>query len=141
MAQPKPAILETILVVKGNPIVLKFLTVCLANAGFSVLSTASPEEARPVEIEHPGPIRLLIPDAIILHTSGPDLEDELIAKRAEMGVILISSCPDDVRLFEYKGTFLKKPFVPNELLDMVNDPLCRNAHARTDGPRTIGAHQ
>jgi FixJ family two-component response regulator len=93
----------------------------------------SPEEARPVEVEHTGPIHLLISDTIMLHTSGPDLADELIARRSEMRVMLISGCPDDIRVLRYDGPFLKKLFRRNESLGMVNDALCGKAYERANG--------
>ena len=129
IAQSRPATLETILVVEDNPLVLRFLGACLRHAAFNVLSAGSPEEARRIEVEYPGPIHLLLSDTIMLHTLGPDLADELTTKRAGMRVLLISGCPDHIRVINYVGPFLQKPFLAGELLSAVKEVLRGEPHA------------
>jgi len=116
-------IMETVLVVEDNPLVLRFLSLCLTQAGHKVLSAAGPEEARLVEAEYAEEIHLLLSDLIMLNTCGPHLAAALTARRPEMRVILISGNPDDPRALNYNGHFLRKPFLPSDLLRKVNEVL------------------
>jgi CheY-like chemotaxis protein len=53
-------VLETILVVDDAPLVLEAVSVVLKNAGFTVLSASSPEQALQISLDFAGTIHLLL---------------------------------------------------------------------------------
>lgn len=121
MALPLAVLHETILVVDDNAPVLEIVTLSLKLAGFTVLSAASAAEARQIEAEFKGTIHLLVSDVNLFNTCGPDLAAGLKVQRPQMQVILMSGHPDDSRTRQYH--FLRKPFLPNDLLNKVNEVL------------------
>jgi two-component system, cell cycle sensor histidine kinase and response regulator CckA len=130
MARLFTGMTETILVVEDDPLVLGIVRLSLTHAGLTVHSAQNSEEARRIERDCAGPIHLLLSDVIMLHGNGPDLANELQARRPEMKVILMSGCPDDIRVLNFKGQFLQKPFLPDDLLRKVNQVLHGTAPAR-----------
>lgn len=122
MPQPLKAF-TTILVVEDNPLVLKLVCLTLERSGFTVLSAASPEEARQIEADPARTIHLLLSDVIMLHTYGSDLAMDFQTRRPEMRVLLMSGDPDQTSALTYGYHFLRKPFLPGDLLGKVSEVL------------------
>lgn len=141
MVTPLTRIPATILVVEDNPLVLTLVSLSLTRAGFTTLSAAGADEARQIEGCFSGTIDLLISDVIMLHSSGRDLAEELKARRPAMRAILMSGRPDDVRLLNYVGHFLQKPFLPSDLLHKVKIVLSGEVPALFERSTGCGAGQ
>lgn len=124
--------METILLVEDDPLVLNFLLTCLRHAGFTVLAAAGPEAARRIENGYAHIIALLLCDVVMPHTYGPDLARELLARRPEMRVILMSGNTEDSHRLHYRGLFLQKPFTPAALLRTIEEAL----HSELGGAMT-----
>ena len=115
---------ETILLVEDNALVRKLVAVILKKGGFDVLIASSAKEAMLLEVSFPGTIHLLISDIMMPDMCGPDLAKAMRERRPEMRVILISSYADGgLLVLNFGWHFIKKPFLPEALLDKVNDVL------------------
>jgi two-component system cell cycle sensor histidine kinase/response regulator CckA len=105
----------------------------LRRAGFTVLSAANSEEAMRIEAAFSETIHLLLSDVIMLYTGGPELAEGLKSRRPQMQVLLMSGSPDDMRILNYHGHFLQKPFLPTDLLGKVRAVLHGEIPARPIG--------
>jgi two-component system cell cycle sensor histidine kinase/response regulator CckA len=116
--------LETILVVDDTPLVLEAVSLILKNAGFTVLSAASPEEAIKISLDFAGTIHLLLTDVMMPGMSGPDLGNTLVEQRTKLRVMLMTGYADgDLLILNYGWHLIKKPFVPSLLREKVNSVL------------------
>jgi two-component system cell cycle sensor histidine kinase/response regulator CckA len=113
--------LETILVVDDTPLVLEAVSLVLKNAGFTVLSASSPEEAIQISLDFSGTIHLLLTDVMMPKMSGPDLATKLVEQRAELRVMLMTGyAGGDLLILNYGWHLIKKPFVPSLLREKIN---------------------
>ena len=124
---------EIILVVDDEPVVLKIVSTILANAGFRVLSAASPAEALATAGRHPAPIRLLLSDVVMPGLRGPDFAEELAALHPETEWLFMAGLADTAevseRIVDRGHAFLPKPFGARTLLAKVDEVLGRSAVA------------
>jgi two-component system cell cycle sensor histidine kinase/response regulator CckA len=112
---------ETILVVDDTPLVLSGVSLVLKNAGFTVLSASSPEEAIRVSLDFVGTIHLLLTDVMMPGMSGPDLAKKLVEQRAKLRVMLMTGYDGgDLLILNYGWHLITKPFVPTLLREKVN---------------------
>src|ERR1700688_835383 len=81
---------ETILVVDDTPLVLSSVSLILKNAGFTVLSASSPEEAIQISRDFAGTIHLLLTDVMMPRMSGPDLAKKLVQERTGLRVMMMT---------------------------------------------------
>jgi CheY-like chemotaxis protein len=118
---------ETLLVVEDETGVSQVLCEMLEGHGYQVLRAASPAEALRVAAEHAGPIHLLLSDVILPRVSGPELAQQLLALRPELGVLYMSGYTGDALdhhgIQEGDGNLLRKPFEQGELLRRVRERL------------------
>lgn len=124
---------ESILVVDDEPVVLTIVTNILANAGYSVLSAGSPEEALELAQRHRGPIRLIVCDVVMPRMSGPEVAEAIEPLHPEAECLFIAGLPDSPeicdRILRRGRAFLPKPFVARTLLQKVDNVLGRAAIA------------
>jgi len=120
-----PAIaLETILVVDDTPLVLSSVSLILKNAGFTVLSASSPEEAMQISLDFAGTIHLLLTDVMMPRMSGPDLAKKLVKERTSLRVMMMTGYTGgDLLVLNYGWQLITKPFVPTLLREKVDDVL------------------
>jgi len=120
-----PAIaLETILVVDDTPLVLSSVSLILKNAGFTVLSASSPEEAMQISLDFAGTIHLLLTDVMMPRMSGPDLAKKLVKERTGLRVMMMTGYTGgDLLVLNYGWQLITKPFVPMLLREKVDDVL------------------
>ena len=112
---------ETILVVDDTPLVLESVSLVLKNAGFTVLSASSPEEAIQISLDFAGTIHLLLSDVMMPKMSGPDLATKLLEQRSKLKVMLMTGfAGGDLLILNYGWHLIKKPFVPALLREKVN---------------------
>jgi len=116
--------LETILVVDDNEAVLRVVVAILKAANFLVLSAESGPAAITLAEQTRGPIHLLLSDVDMPAMTGPALGETLKIARPEMHVMLMSGQQDgNLLVLNYGWAFIRKPFVPSKLVEMVTDVL------------------
>jgi len=116
--------LETILVVDDDEAVLGLVVKILKNANFRVMLANSGPAAIKLAGETEQPIDLLLSDVDMPGMTGPALGETLKAARPEMHVMLMSGQQDgNLLVLNYGWAFIRKPFVPTKLVEMVTDVL------------------
>jgi two-component system, cell cycle sensor histidine kinase and response regulator CckA len=112
---------ETILVVDDTAIVLESVSFILKNAGFTVLSASSPEEAIQISLNFAEPIHLLLTDVVMPKMSGPDLAKTLVAQRTKLRVMMMTGYANvELPARDCDWHVMTKPFAPAALREQVN---------------------
>lgn len=122
-----------ILVVEDDHESRLLLTRVLGAAGFRVTAFGVPTQALEWLAAEERPVSLLISDIVLPAMRGPELAREVMARRAGIGVLLISGYADDAIADDLTGNgihFLAKPFAPSELLAAVDNARPRLQVAR-----------
>ncbi len=118
---------ETVLLVEDQAPVRALAREILEAAGYGVLEGAVPEEALAAVAAHPGPIHLLLIDAVLPRISGGRLAAALRATRPETRVLFTSGYTGDaishLGIVEPGAHFLQKPFTRDGLLRKVREVL------------------
>jgi two-component system, cell cycle sensor histidine kinase and response regulator CckA len=115
---------ETILVVDDTPLVLSAVSLILKNAGFTVLSASSPDEAMQISLDFAGTIHLLLTDVMMPRMSGPDLAKKLVKERAGLRVMMMTGYTGgDLLVLNYGWHLITKPFVPTLLREKIDSVL------------------
>jgi len=132
---------QTILVVDDDSSMLALCSTKLQAQGFTVLQASESPEALQMCTQYSGPIHLLLTDLLLppkklqlasdkrkfpsMH--GFELMRRVVAMRPEIRVILMSAHSDDVLkaqgIVTEKWPFLRKPFNPEVLVQMVREVL------------------
>ena len=122
---------ETILVVEDEPAVLSLSRRALEAQGYVVLAASDATDAMRVVERHGGTIHLLLTDVVMPGLSGPELADQLFARRPGIRVLYMSGYPGDAVVqhgaLPHGSSFLQKPFSPDGLARKVRDVL--DSHA------------
>lgn len=112
--------MQTILLAEDETAIRKMVSDTLRKGGYQVLSAGSGQEAISASERHTGSIDLLVTDIVMSGMGGADLYAWIKSERPEIKVLFISGFMSREPL---EGAFLKKPFVPTELLDKVRQLL------------------
>lgn len=119
----------TILLADDEDSVRAMLRLVLQRAGFQVLEARTGTEAQRFCQEHPGPIDLLLTDALVVPMGSRPLVEDLVRLRPAARVLCISGYPRDTlvaeTLLEAEIAFLQKPFTPAELTRTIGELLQR----------------
>jgi CheY-like chemotaxis protein len=121
-----------VLVVEDEVSVRALVSSTLSRDGYTVLPTASADEALDL-VTDAGAIDLLLTDASMPGTSGLALARVMLAARPSLPVIVMSGYSDqmlDVSALPQSVTIMRKPFTPTELRQRIRQALNRRA-ART----------
>ena len=117
----------TVLLVEDEAALRSMIQEILEEAGYTVLSSASPEEALAAARSHPGPVHLLLSDVVMPRMGGRDLAAQVSALRPGLRVLYMSGYTDEAIVHHGmldSGThFLQKPFTSDALLGRVRDLL------------------
>jgi PAS domain S-box-containing protein len=106
----------TVLVVDDEEAVRKTTARLVQTLGYDVLVAGSGAEALALSAAHPERIDLLLCDIAMPGEDGRDLAAELMKRRAELRVVLMSGYSNDVHDPPLEGAlFLQKPFGRDEL--------------------------
>ena len=124
MAQLFGGTLETILLVEDHSVLRKLVKRILEDAGFTVITAGSAQQAIALEAEFPGTIHLLLSDVRMTGMAGPNLAKRLKERRPQMRVVLMSGYPGGALLvLNYGWHYIEKPFVPSVLVKKIKDVL------------------
>ncbi len=106
----------SILVVDDEPAVCRLTGTMLEHQGFSVLYAESGEQAMRMFDQYHRQISLLVTDIVMPHISGPQLAQQLRAKRPNLPVLFVSGVVSP-KTFQgsQDGWMLKKPYTPTTL--------------------------
>ena len=118
---------ETVLLVEDESGVRQLTREMLARNGYSVLEAGSGPEALRISEQHPGPIDLLLTDAVMPEMSGRELAAGLTASRPGIKVIYMSGYAEDTLahhgMMDPEMAFLQKPFTAAALGQKVREVL------------------
>jgi hypothetical protein len=118
---------ETILLVEDEEMVRRLVRESLVRAGYRVLDTSDPLEARRLSETYRGTIHLLITDVVMPKISGRELAEELLGRRPAMKVLYMSGYTDNAivntGILHKEVAFLQKPFTPAALTEKVRQVL------------------
>lgn len=115
---------RAILVVDDEGMIRRLLVQVLGALGYRIESVASGELALRILEDDPG-IELVITDIRMPGMSGQDLAEWVVRKRPDVLLVCMSGSPDDrdgrLRRLIDRGlvTFLPKPFVPTQVMKVV----------------------
>ncbi|MBA2459474.1 MAG: response regulator, partial [Gemmatimonadales bacterium] len=126
---------ETILVVEDEEGVRELIRKVLVDHGHTVLEARHGRDALMVAERYEGPINLLLTDVVMPEMGGPELARRLTEKRPEVKVLFVSGYTSDEvvrRGIRSSGTFVQKPFLPEDLMVRIRDVLDagRSPHPR-----------
>jgi two-component system cell cycle sensor histidine kinase/response regulator CckA len=128
--------MRMILVADDEPVIVKLCEQALRRSGFQVLGATDPREAIDLFETHKDSIDALVSDVVMPDLSGPQLAEELVMRKPGLGVLFISGVvPDADAVFaqlrhEFPFRFLRKPFSPALLVDVVEDMLAGREKVR-----------
>ncbi len=115
---------ETILVVEDDVITRAAIAEILEDLGYRVLAAANGKEALEKFESH---VALVLSDLVMPHMGGGDLYASLREKHPNLKMIVITGYPmnDEGRALLERGItgWIKKPFVPEELAEIVRAAL------------------
>jgi two-component system cell cycle sensor histidine kinase/response regulator CckA len=128
MTTPAQAENQTILLVDDEQAVRLIVLKILRRAKYNVIEASSGEEALKVADAHPGAIDLVVTDMFMPGMRGPEVIQNLIAKRPGLRVLFMSGYADhDPKSgVPFGANFLGKPFSGQELAAAVESALKSN---------------
>ncbi len=128
---------ETVLLVEDDEMVRHLVRETLVRAGYRVMDTSDPLEARRLSDTYRGRIHLLIADVVMPKVSGRELAEELHARRAGLKVLYMSGYTDtaivNTGILHKEVAFLQKPFTPTALTEKVREVLEGGGRAHRAG--------
>jgi len=128
--QTPPTGTETILVVEDEEAILNIAKRILREAGYTVLTAASPDDALMACKTWQGKIHLLLTDVVMPQMGGRALAETLVVARPRIKVLYMSGYTDDAIV--HHGTldpgthFIAKPFSAADLVRKVREVLDRD---------------
>jgi two-component system cell cycle sensor histidine kinase/response regulator CckA len=131
-AELVPAGSETILLAEDEPGVRKYIQETLSRRGYTVLLATNGREAMLVAQQHPGPIHLLLADAVMPEMTGVQLMREFGAVRPGVPMACISGYSHGTWQGEQlPANYIQKPFTASQLLQRVRQMLDASEDAST----------
>lgn len=125
---------HTVLLVEDDDTVRCLLQKVLAGAGYTVLVSATPQDALQLAGRFTGSIDLLLTDIVMPVQSGPELAARLTVSFPALQVLYMSGYLPEVsghRTIPTGARFIHKPFSPDDLLDAVQRALYANGGCAT----------
>ncbi len=116
----------TVLVIDDEEGVRDFVGHVMSRAGLSVLEAADGTEGIELFRSHADEIRLVLLDRTMPHSDGGEILDQLRGIRSDVAIMLMSGYSEEhatAELSHELAGFLKKPFLPETLLEHVRKVL------------------
>jgi len=113
----------TVLIVDDEPQILRLVEKMMGARKMNLLLTPRPSEA--LRISESQPVHLLISDISMPEMDGARLAERILKLHPEAAVLLISGQSKDVpaALRSARVRFLKKPFFPSQLVEIIRELL------------------
>ncbi len=115
---------ETILLVEDEEPVRALVRIVLEKAGYRVLEAPNGKAALELWAQHPGPIPLLLTDLVLPEgMTGKELAERLQAENPALKIVFtsgyVSQAATEQLAWKEDVDFLRKPYGPQKLLEMV----------------------
>src|SRR5262245_55043879 len=112
---------ETVILLAEDEVVIRNLVrLMLCKEGYSVLTANDGQEALEICRQFREPIHMLLTDAMMPRLGGLDLAGQILKKRPDIKIMIMSGETADTILKEnIPDAFLAKPFMPSTLLRCV----------------------
>jgi two-component system, cell cycle sensor histidine kinase and response regulator CckA len=127
---------ETVLLVEDQEMVRTLARTILQRYGYTVVTAPNGHEALRIAHERPGPIHLLLTDAVMPGMNGPQLAGLVRSVRSDMKVLYMSGYTDGLFGQTWRGEpgipLLQKPFTPQTLARKVREVLGVPQPTRTE---------
>ena len=114
---------ETILLVEDEGMVRTLIRSILERQGYLVLEASDGPSAIELSRSFADPIDLLLTDIVMPQMSGYELAERLSELRPGLRVLFASGYTDDSAVRADLGDFIRKPFLPKDLLARVGESL------------------
>jgi two-component system cell cycle sensor histidine kinase/response regulator CckA len=111
---------KTILIVDGDPEVLRFVSGVLVDANYNVLRATSGSLGLQQSRNFKSEIHLLLSDFALSGMSGMDLATQVTQDRPDIKVLLMSGFPGGMLVLNEGWHFLAKPFIPSHLRTIIS---------------------
>ncbi len=118
MAAPEARRARLVLVVDDEPVLLGIMERVLCEAGYGVLSAANGRRALELVLQAVAPPDILVTDLRMDGLNGAALAALITARYPATRVLLVSAGDPDYR--EVPWPFLRKPFLPDQLVEAVD---------------------
>ena len=116
---------ERVLLVEDDEDLRRLAVRVLGKGGFVVTEAASVQEALDIFETEQGEFQLVFSDVVLSDGSGPELVDQLLARKPELRVLLTSGYSDDKSQWSdirAKGyPYMQKPYQPDDLLNTMRE--------------------
>jgi DNA-binding NtrC family response regulator len=110
---------KTVLVVDGDPDVLRFVSEVLVDGNYNVLTARSGSLALERSRDFKSDIHLLLSEFQMTGMNGMDLATQMSRDRPQLQVLLMSGFPDGMLVLNEGWHFLAKPFIPSQLRTLI----------------------
>ena len=118
---------ETVLLAEDSKVICDLAAAAMREVGYTVLAAPDGQSALALAAAHPGPIHLLVTDAVMPGMSGSELAATILRLHPNARVIFISGyTPDAIEphgLPPHAAAFLAKPFMTDVLLAKIREVL------------------
>jgi len=125
---------ETVLLVEDDPKVRWLVEETLTTAGYQVMPARDGDEAFRIAEQFDGEIHLLLSDVIMPKTGGRQTADNLLSRRPQMKVLLMSGYTGSAMahqgILDPSVAFIQKPFSPEGLCTKIRTVLGPQRSAR-----------
>lgn len=112
---------KVVLVAEDDVIVRNLINIVLVRADYSVLLGCDGQEALEISRAYDGAIDLLLTDVKMPRLDGRSLADLIRRERPETKTLVISGrMSSEVRTATVDFSFLRKPFLPSELIESID---------------------
>lgn len=124
---------EIILIVEDEALLRRLLSVALEKRNYKVLAARDGAEAFEIFCRHSEEIQLVVSDIMMPHMDGLELKQRISFLKPDVKFLFMSGYAEQVLDQQselLKGcSFLEKPFLPEDLVDRVNDLLAGDVAA------------
>jgi CheY-like chemotaxis protein len=118
---------ETILLVEDEPTILRMTRMMLERKGYTVISAATPAEAKEKAKNHSTVIDLLMTDVVMPQMNGRDLAGQITALYPGIGLLFMSGYTSNViahqGILDNGVAFIQKPFSMADMTEKVRELL------------------
>jgi two-component system, cell cycle sensor histidine kinase and response regulator CckA len=115
--------MANVLVVDDEPMIVQLVTMALKQNGYTVLIASGGVEALMVYSSYHSQIDLVLTDVVMPGMNGVELAERIRAQDPTVNILLMSgSVPEDIKV-PPDLQLLAKPFVPTQLLKIVEQTL------------------